>query len=232
MLEIGWMAAMGVVAGMHCILMCGPLALALPLGQKSKTEQTVLRLIFIAGRVLVYGVMGGLVGLLGKPISWLGFQQILLAIGLLILIGWVALWQFDFFLSARTFLQRLSRQLLQSQPKMAFFSLGLANGLLPCGAVYAALAFAAVSGSVLGGSALMLTFGLATSWWHLLLMLGWRIPRLSFFPWLRFLASPRASLAVVSVFLIFRMIQTANLQPEAQPGQNLAAPKALHFCGK
>lgn len=39
---------------------------------------------------------------------------------------------------------------------------GAANGLLPCGMVYAALAIAALAGGPLGGAVVMLAFGLGT----------------------------------------------------------------------
>jgi sulfite exporter TauE/SafE len=40
--------------------------------------------------------------------------------------------------------------------------IGLLNGLLPCGPVYAAIALAIVGGSILSGSIYMILFGLGT----------------------------------------------------------------------
>jgi sulfite exporter TauE/SafE len=44
----------------------------------------------------------------------------------------------------------------------SLFSIGLLNGVLPCGFVYLALAGAAATGSILGGGMYMLLFGLGT----------------------------------------------------------------------
>lgn len=231
MLEISWMVIMGLAAGMHCILMCGPLAMALPLGRKSRREQFWLRFLFIAGRVLVYSMMGLLVGGLGKPIYWLDYQYIILLAAVLLFTGWVILWRNDVFLPIRNYLQVQARNLLHFQPKTAFLSLGMANGFLPCGAVYAALAFAAVSGSATHGAFTMLIFGMANSWWHYILMVGWRIPPL-LHPGFRFLASPRVSLAVVSIFLLFRLIQASDLSIPENSGNDRNPPKELHFCRK
>ena len=45
----------------------------------------------------------------------------------------------------------------------AFFMVGMINGLLPCGLVYAALAGAIAGGSALNGGLFMLAFGLGTT---------------------------------------------------------------------
>ena len=44
----------------------------------------------------------------------------------------------------------------------SLFSIGLLNGLLPCGPVYAALAAAIATGSAINGAGFMFAFGLAT----------------------------------------------------------------------
>ena len=44
----------------------------------------------------------------------------------------------------------------------AFFSIGLLNGLLPCGLVYMALAGSIATGSVVNGALFMMFFGLGT----------------------------------------------------------------------
>ena len=67
---------LGLAGSMHCIMMCGPLALALPLGGQTPSQKVVSRILFVAGRLVVYGLMGALVGSLGQGISWLGGKKI------------------------------------------------------------------------------------------------------------------------------------------------------------
>ena len=52
--------------------------------------------------------------------------------------------------------------LLRRKSKLASFGVGIMNGLLPCGLVYAALALATASGNVFAGALHMGVFGLAT----------------------------------------------------------------------
>lgn len=55
----------------------------------------------------------------------------------------------------------MKRVLAASHP-IAPFGIGVANGLLPCGPVYAMVLLAAMSGTALKGASLMLVFGLGT----------------------------------------------------------------------
>jgi sulfite exporter TauE/SafE len=54
------------------------------------------------------------------------------------------------------------KRLTNSNHPAAPFGLGLANGLLPCGPIYAMSLLAATSGNPLKGASLMLVFGLGT----------------------------------------------------------------------
>jgi sulfite exporter TauE/SafE len=197
--------------------MCGPLALALPLGKLSPLAKALARLNFVGGRVLVYILMGGLVGALGAGVSWLGFQKI----GLISLAGslffLVAGWEVDFFKKFRKRLQSYSKTLIESQPGSGHFLLGMGNGLLPCGLVYGALANASLSQNWQQGMLIMGIFGLATSWWHLVLALpfSFTIPRWQIF---RLFSSPRTSLALVTLALVWRIwhLPHAELQNSNQ----------------
>jgi sulfite exporter TauE/SafE len=195
--------------------MCGPLALALPVGNLSKGEKVKARFLFLFGRWLVYGLMGALVGSMGQGISWLGGQRYLLFGATLILFVLVSGWNMDWAVSLRNYFRQASLQQRESNPNAAFFLLGLGNGLLPCGLVYGALTQSALSSNGLYGFLLMLVFGIVSSWWHFVLMTNVQI-RLPKNALLQAFASPRGSLAVVVVFMVLRIFHSPQQLPDPQ----------------
>jgi len=230
MVEVLAALSLGLMSSLHCILMCGPLALAIPLGNLSIPLRPWARVVFVVGRWTIYALMGAVVGALGLPISWLGFQDIWLWILAAGLFAFVALWNKDFLVSIRQRLQKISRQIIDTQPISGFFTLGMANGLLPCGMVYAALALSVASGSAFWGFLVMLAFGFANSWWHLILIFGWRIPKLNL-PQLAFLNSNRVTIAILTFALLFRLLH--NLEhTHLQTHTNQSTPIEKAVCRK
>jgi len=220
----------GFLASFHCIFMCGPLALAIPVGGLPQVAKILGRFSFVAGRLLIYSLMGAMVGGLGKPISWLGLQEFWLWISAILLFSVVSVWDRKYFSSFRKRLQFLSRQLIMEHPFSGFAILGMANGLLPCGMVYGALALAMVSGSAWMGAFTMLLFGIGTSWWHLVLILEIRIPsfktnRISF------LSSAKMAMVMVVLALIFRIIDH-TLPDRHHDNINSIFPKEKIICQK
>jgi sulfite exporter TauE/SafE len=162
---------LGLVGSLHCVGMCGPLALALPVGNLSSPHRLVAILLYQSGRIATYALLGLLFGLLGRGFYLAGFQQLLsLGLGLLIV-----LFAILYFIGmSRSFhvkglnklylhLQKTIGKLLKPGRGFAgFFAVGVANGLLPCGMVYVAVA-AAVSVSNISSSVLfMAMFGAGT----------------------------------------------------------------------
>jgi hypothetical protein len=162
--------AFGFVGSLHCIGMCGPIVLAMPVGNHRWTTFALARLLYNLGRVLTYTLMGGAVGWIGAGILLPIFQQNLSIIAGTVIILSVAarrLISLSFpipsFLSST--LQRLQAKiaaLLKAQSIPAMFLLGMLNGLLPCGFVYVAMTAAAVSAHVLSGMIFMAGFGFGT----------------------------------------------------------------------
>lgn len=164
--------ALGLAGSLHCIGMCGPIAIALPkpAGQ-SRTAFWQGRLLYNLGRSLTYAAMGALFGLLGQSIHMAGLQQGLsIACGILILLylatrylrwgkGSIDVWLVRLVAP----LQQALALRLGGGTRGNLFVIGLLNGLLPCGLVYVALAGATASGSVWGGALFMLLFGLGTT---------------------------------------------------------------------
>lgn len=166
----------GLLTGLsHCVGMCGPLVGAFAARRRAQRQEVSTPLVlFQTGRLTTYlslgaglggsgyvlvalirdwqGVaaiaLGGLLALMGLSLlGLLPLQRGLAALASLGLAHWVGGWL---------------RRLLASNHPAAPFGLGLANGLLPCGAVYAMAMLAAASGSPVKGAGIMLIFGLGT----------------------------------------------------------------------
>jgi hypothetical protein len=148
----------GLLGSLHCIGMCGPLALALP---ATRTDFVTGRIIYNAGRVVTYMLLGTIFGIVGQTFALAGFQRGLsIAAGLFMLaaaFGWHRLAA-----PPVSFLRGAWSRLIALKTRTALFGIGLLNGLLPCGLVYVALAGAAATGSALRGLLFMAGFGLGT----------------------------------------------------------------------
>lgn len=160
---------MGAIGSMHCVGMCGPLALSLPVVSASPAGKMLSTLLYNLGRMVTYAALGAVLGLVGASFALVGFQQALsITAGLLILIYLV--WPSNkwfttgnksvqqFFSLIRNNLGKLFKQ----KKYQSVFFIGLLNGLLPCGLVYMAVAGAVSTGSVAKSSLFMAAFGLGT----------------------------------------------------------------------
>ena len=88
--------ALGFLGSFHCVGMCGPIALALPIGRRSTGNKIIGILLYNFGRVLTYGLLGLLFGAIGRGFSIAGLQQaisIILGVSIiaivLLLISWM-----------------------------------------------------------------------------------------------------------------------------------------------
>lgn len=155
---------------MHCIGMCGPIALSLPIGKRSNSGKFFGILVYNSGRVLTYVLVGTLFGLLGNSINWLGFQQqFSILMGILIILSALLPYSFEkLFIQQRflsAFVNRLKTYMgatLRKRSNTALFVMGTLNGLLPCGLVYFAIIGSITSYDLQESVAYMLLFGLGT----------------------------------------------------------------------
>ena len=159
---------LGFIGSLHCVVMCGPIAMALA-GQQTLSKFLLSRLVYNSGRIFTYALLGLVIGLLGELVSLGGYQQAFsIIIGcLLVLLGflWTTkaknnLYQ-PFYKLTAILKGRLAHWLKATHLKGAFL-LGALNGLLPCGLVYAAIAGALASANFVDGTLYMLVFGLGT----------------------------------------------------------------------
>jgi len=158
----------GLMGSIHCIGMCGPLALGVVGLESNPKKKLHAALQYNFGRAASYTAMGALLGLIGKQFSLAGFQQYLsIVCGILILL----IFLYPYLIKNRiSFLQGwnqkiqglLSAQYTKKQSPFFHFELGLINAWLPCGLVYLALATALASGNFIASSTIMFLFGLGT----------------------------------------------------------------------
>jgi sulfite exporter TauE/SafE len=160
----------GLVSSLHCIGMCGPIAMMLPVDRHDPVKKTIQIFTYHIGRLMAYATIGFLFGLLGKGLFLAGIQQELsIFIGVMIILA-IILPQHIFSkynLSKPIFgLISSVKTALASQFKKrsytSLFTIGLLNGFLPCGMVYVALFGAIAMQSVGSGVLYMILFGLGT----------------------------------------------------------------------
>lgn len=160
---------MGLLGSFHCVGMCGPIALSLPLKHDSDCAKFFGALFYNSGRIITYSVFGFIFGLIGKSVALFGYQQWLsIILGVLIIFFIILPKRFSSFQNQNfilAFLQKLRSALGRLFSKKNFsslFSIGLLNGLLPCGLVYMAAAVAVSTGDVANSIIFMAFFGLGT----------------------------------------------------------------------
>ena len=162
--------AIGALGSFHCIGMCGPIALSVPIAGKSGLAGIVRGLLYNLGRITTYATLGLVVGFLGKQLMFGDFQQALsITVGVLIL---------TFLILPKTITKKIDpttkfaqlflklkstfQGLFKSKSAIVPLVLGLINGLLPCGLVYVGLAGALALGNPLESAQFMAAFGLGT----------------------------------------------------------------------
>ena len=159
----------------HCIGMCGGIVVAYSsskIDQKSSYfYQTAAHLAYNFGRVATYTILGAIFGTIGQVIAFTPTTKgvLFLITGLLmVLAGLSLLGNLKFLNSAEWSVSKYSwyqnsfKKLISSKSYTSFFTLGMLNGIIPCGLVYSFAIFAASTATPLGGALVMATFGLAT----------------------------------------------------------------------
>jgi len=65
----------GLISSFHCIGMCGPIAMMLPVDRNSQAKKTSQIITYHLGRLSAYAAIGLVFGLLGKGLFLAGIQQ-------------------------------------------------------------------------------------------------------------------------------------------------------------
>lgn len=160
----------GLFGSFHCIGMCGPIAIALPIPNSNNLSFVVGRLLYNLGRVVTYSFLGAVFGLLGSRLVIAGFQQsVSIALGFAIVLTVLIPPKYKAKITQNNIVQKITLPiksgisgLFKSGTFSAMFLIGILNGFLPCGLVYVALAGAIASGDAISGTAVMILFGFGT----------------------------------------------------------------------
>ncbi len=162
---------LGLMGSLHCIGMCGPIAFMLPLDRQRPGMRYLQLGLYHLGRMLAYGIIGLVFGLIGKGLYLFGFQQKLSIILGLIMIAAVLIpsrhfrnWKIT--RPLYRWLGKLQSALgkqLKHRSADTFLTIGFLNGFLPCGLVYMALIGAMALADAPQGALYMMIFGLGTA---------------------------------------------------------------------
>lgn len=177
------------VGSIHCVGMCGGFVLCFSSGGTSSRIKNNLtpHILYHLGRLCSYSILGGIAGLLGELFdavaeSAVGFEKLAALITGVMLIFWgiqsllelksslsdrlvgIGAGRIESFFSkvlGKPYGENLGKNLSANWSYRALL-IGLMSGLLPCGWLYAFVAVAVASGSMLNGMLTMAVFWLGT----------------------------------------------------------------------
>jgi sulfite exporter TauE/SafE len=160
----------GLISSFHCIGMCGPIAMMLPVDRNNQAKKTSQIITYHLGRLSAYAAIGLVFGLLGKGLFLAGMQQKLsifigVAMIAIILIPEKVFAKYNFSKPVFQLISKIKSTLgrqFKNKSYKSLFTIGLLNGFLPCGMVYVALFGAIAMQSETLGVLYMVLFGLGT----------------------------------------------------------------------
>lgn len=160
---------LGITSNFHCLGMCGPIAMAIPVNRKSTWTTLSGILQYNAGRILTYALLGAVVGSIGITVETLGFLQwVSIIAGIFMIIFAWRKWFSRIFsghfptFGIQGFVSKSLGNVLAMQTPFKLTLLGMINGLLPCGMVYIGLMNALLAGNPLSSAYAMIAFGVGT----------------------------------------------------------------------
>ncbi len=205
-----WTAfTIGILGSLHCVGMCGPIALAVPAKGRTLWTTAANATVYHGSRVLGYASIGLLLGLLGQGLFLAGFQKnVALVLGasfvivaILSLLG-MGSRRLPVFGPLHDWVQHSMSRLLQRQRPASLVGLGFLNAFLPCGLVYMALAGAVTQTQVGHGALYMALFGLGTLPLMLAISMGGHLVNLRFRRYFRRVLP--IFMAALGILLLFR----------------------------
>ncbi|MDH3975742.1 MAG: sulfite exporter TauE/SafE family protein [Deltaproteobacteria bacterium] len=167
-LDLSMAFSVGIIGSIHCVGMCGGIVAALTMGRPSVWLAGIT--LYHAGRIVSYSLIGLLLGFLGHmftDMSGISLARRFLSITAGILMIFFAL-QVGGFIPEKLFQSIFSipsgllRKTAQGKALFFWAIAGAANGLLPCGMVYAAGSLALKEANLIHSMLIMAAFGLGT----------------------------------------------------------------------
>jgi uncharacterized protein len=160
----------GLISSFHCIGMCGPIAMMLPVNKENQAKKVTQILTYHFGRLTAYAIIGFIFGIIGRGLYLAGFQQkmsIFIGISMIavILIPEKVFAKYNFSKPIFKLISKIKTSLgsqFKNKSYKSLFTIGLLNGFLPCGMVYVALFGAIAMQNEFYGVLYMILFGLGT----------------------------------------------------------------------
>jgi sulfite exporter TauE/SafE len=160
----------GLISSFHCIGMCGPIAMMLPVDRSNEAKKITQIITYHIGKLTAYGTLGLIFGLLGRSFYLAGMQQQLsIIVGILMILVAVipekVFAKYNFSKPVYRVITKVKSSLGQQFKNKSYkslFTIGLLNGFLPCGMVYVALFGAIAMQNVSLGIGYMILFGIGT----------------------------------------------------------------------
>jgi len=160
----------GLMGSLHCVGMCGPIALAVPLKGKFQSFRWLGSFNYLIGKATTYSLLGLFSGAFAQLFAIAGFQRyISLFTGIIILLIFLVqqLWNGNSLFEQLNLkwvkaLKIQFNKFIEQKNLLSAFMIGLINGILPCGLVYMAMAGAVGAGGWWQSMLYMFLFGLGT----------------------------------------------------------------------
>ncbi|MGB4659216.1 MAG: sulfite exporter TauE/SafE family protein [Mobilitalea sp.] len=168
----GILFVVGLLSSLHCVAMCGGINLSLCVSAQLKNtnpgkfSKLLPSLMYNAGRVVSYTIIGGIVGTLGSvfSISNTGSAFISILAGVfMVIMGLNMLNLFPFLRKLNPHMPKVfAGKIHLAKGNKGPFVVGMLNGLMPCGPLQAMQLYALGTGSFLAGALSMFMFSLGT----------------------------------------------------------------------
>jgi len=159
---------LGLAGSLHCVGMCGPIALMIPTGNGKQKWLSLF--LYHLGKLMTYLIIGTFFGLIVGTLNSYSTQIIFTFISGGLLIAFALLPSFLNFVEKKGYSifngvigykNKLARSLNKNSVEYSFY-IGLLNGFLPCAMVYSAAIMALAQKSLVNSLLVMLLFGLGT----------------------------------------------------------------------
>lgn len=222
---------LGFAGSFHCLAMCGPLHLSL-LGNRTYTLSFILsKSAFNIGRIITYVLLGLVLGYIGKSLPLYEIQKVVsvitgIAIILVYFLPKFTGKELEISFLNKFVIKKMGSLMQNTKDKsniLKYFSMGILNGLLPCGLVYVALIASFSQLNTTNSALFMMMFGLGTfpAMFFVVMLGGWAKKIIAKFPKLNYLTS----FFVLLIGLMF-ILRGANL------GIKYLSPKDLDVNNK
>lgn len=229
---------LGFAGSFHCLAMCGPLHLSLLGNRKYDTKFIIDKSVFNIGRILTYGVLGLILGFIGKNLPLYEIQKVVsIVTGVLIILVYfvpkITGKEIEIPFLNKFVIRNMGALMRNSKDKSSvikYFFMGIINGLLPCGLVYVALIASFAQLSTVNSALYMILFGLGTfpAMFFVVLLGGWAKKMISKFPKLNYLTA--LFVLIIGIMFILRgsNLGIKYISPQDLDVNNKASTRSCH----